>query len=350
MPATYLPIKLNRRSSHRARRHKMPARSARTGKFLKRGSAHRSSKRRRNTPKGFHLGRGTPAHSWLRANHHGRSRGAAYYRKKRGSKARRAGTWKPGWAKRIRTSHRSAAKTYRSKKRRGTRRRNTGLARYNKPIRYRTRHVVVHKTKRLRNPVGFDAADRLSSLGTWGKIGLGILFGLGGLVVAFGVPKGLAVVTGKDVFQRGWGGVATSAVASVGVGLLVGLVSKKASLALLTAAGVGVVLLAGNALHSGAAQAVIPVNEAVLAAMLPTMSGGGAAQQDLSNVPSAMPGINAYGLPMGTRPGAADYHPGGFHAQKGPADYYPATRDTKNALTSSTSSYYGNPLKNKERF
>ncbi len=160
----------------------------------------------------------------------------------------------------------------------------------------RTKQVLVHHTKRLRNPVGFDDRDGLMRLGTWGKIGVSMLFGLAGLLISFGVPKGLAMLTGWDSLQRGWGGVATAAagtvVVSVGVGFLVGLMSKpmgkKVTLGLLAAGAVGVAVLGLGAALGKTSQSLIPVNEAVLASMLTTSggsSGGQVVKAPLFNVP-----------------------------------------------------------------
>jgi hypothetical protein len=203
---------------------------------------------------------------------------------------------------------------------------------------HRTREVLVHRTKHMRNPVGFDHVDGLTRLGTWGKVGLGVLFGLAGLLVAFGIPKGLAVITGKDFFQRGWGGVATAAVASIGVGFLVSLLSKRASLGLLTAAGVGVALLAMGAILGKNAQVLIPVNEAVLASMLPmwnsTAAPAPAGSQTVKAPLYNQPGVGLVTMDpilaqtMGLQPvgmGTITYYPAApSGAGTYPDTYYPA--------------------------
>lgn len=323
MPATYLPIK--RAASKGHRKSNVPARSSRTGRFLK---GHRSN---------------LPAKTHFSGKHRGQG-----FRYRAGQKARKGPS---AWAKKqkhypikywTRTKPKARkSKAYKAAKKSRPRAKTRVVTKVKvrkvvvPKVSYRTKKVIIHKTKRMRNPVGFDHADSLWRLGTWGKVAVGVAFGLGGLVVAFGIPKGLAVITGRDAFQRGWGGVATSAVASIAVGLGVGLVSKRAGLALLVAAGTGVFLLAINALHPKAAQAVIPVNEATLAAMLPTFEGSGQ--------------------------GPADYQPGNFHRQipqtapaqipgRGPRDFYPATANTRSSTAGDEASFYGSALAPKERF
>ena len=330
---TYLAIKkTNRRSGHRAKRSNLPARSAK-GRFLK---GHRSNRPKYSRPKARH--NRPKSHRTARRSNRPKARrrsnlpsGFTFTKLGRHS-GKPGGRFQSGWegVSKWRGPGKKRANGKRRKNRghRGKRRSNTGL------IRYKTNTKIVHRTKRLRNPVGFDSSDSLKRLGTWGKIGLGIVFGLGGLVIAFGIPKGLAVVTGKDALQRGLGGVATAAVATLVVGISVGMLSKKAGLALIVAGGVGVVYLLANAISGKAAQTLIPAVEASLAAVLPTF--GETAMEP-------------------RRSGPSDFYPGGRRAPdrnpgRGPSDFYPATPNTRSSTTGDEASFYGSALVQKERF
>ncbi len=195
----------------------------------------------------------------------------------------------------------------------------------------RTKEVLVHKTKRLRNPVGFDDRDGFLRLGTWGKVGVSVLFGLLGLLVSFGVPKGLAMLTGWDSLQRGWGGVATAAagtiVVSVGAGFLVGLMSKpmgkKVALGLLAACAVGVAVLGLGAALGKSSQTLIPVNEAVLASMLPATGGASAPAPSGSQVVKA-PLFNVPGVGLTTMDPTTAANMGLQPVGMGQITYYPA--------------------------
>lgn len=344
--ATYLPIK---RGGYRAKRS-TPARGAKGGSKTAYKSRTKAKAKRRsngravlwskspiaatgvgristNVPRGFHLGRGVRSGTWLRYNAPSKSKS---------KKKRRPGTWKKGWAKKLKTTHRSTARSFkRSNPYRGNQR--------GAKTKYRTRTVVAYKTNRLRNPVGFDGQDSLKSLGTWGKVGIGVLFGLGGFIVAFGIPKGLAVATGMDSFQRGWGGVATAGVVSVGASLAVGMVSPKAGYAVLVASLTATAILALNAINARGAQAVIPVNEAVLAAMLPTYEakkGTGPADY--------LPGGSRVNQPTQYLP---DSRPARLPGGRGPSDFNPAMRGPPSSeAVGRESSYHSRALAPKERF
>jgi hypothetical protein len=89
------------------------------------------------------------------------------------------------------------------------------------------------------------------------------------------------------------------------------------------------------------------VNEATLAAMLPTFTPApGSPQAMLANAQA-----QAQTLANQTAVGN-DYQRAGFHGQgkKGPSDFYPGTPNTPSALTGTTNSFYGSPLKSKEKF
>jgi hypothetical protein len=192
---------------------------------------------------------------------------------RRRRKARRHHAWRKNPRRRRSHARRHHAPPRRHRRRNSGHRRRGGV---------RTRTVVIRTTRHRRNPFGADHTDGFFKMSTWGKVGFGVLIGLAGLAVAFGVPKAISYFMGysppSSWPQLGYTGLLTSAASVVGVSFLVShFVSKGAGVALLIAGLTGTALLALNAFLGTTAQTVIPVQEAILAAAGATTSSASAA-------------------------------------------------------------------------
>ena len=190
--------------------------------------------------------------------------------------------------------------------------------------------------RRRRNP------DYGMALGVVGKS----VSVLAGMSVSFGVPKLLGMYV-HPAFQRGFGGVATSAVSSWGASWLVGKVNRGAGHMLLVGGIAGTILLGLSALSASARTMAFPIEEALLAASLPTMGAAPASAPALSAAAKtlydqviatgaspqvAMAAVQGAGLADYLKPKQLeDYYSPPAAGRRGPADYFKPNPSSKNS-------------------
>jgi hypothetical protein len=219
-----------------------------------------------------------------------------------------------------------------SSKRRKNPYRSRRRARRSNPFRIRRRRrnpgVVVYRRRGRRHNPGLGTITQplsaLWDLRTWTLAAEG----LGGLSVSLSVPKLLAKATGVDGFQRGFGGVATAFVSTAATSGLVSAVTRgRLGRGIFVGGLIGSSLLLVSALSTKVREQLFPVEEALLAAALPTMPAkkgtadwySAKAQAVYDNLISqgqspqvAMQALKQLGLAdyitVGRRKGAQDYY------------------------------------------
>lgn len=277
---------------------------------------------------------------------------------RRPAKARRRAN--PGRSRRTSARRRRRATgivVLRAPRRRRRRSRSTSLARaprrrrrvsaHRRSRRRARRGVVLHRRRRggvarRRNPGG-RIVSAFRNLFSWSTL-IEVGGGLGGLAIGFAGPKYIAQLTGISGFQRGLGGVATSVVSTTVASGLVSMFSPRSGSALLIGGLMGSGLLLLSAFLPDTRAQFFPIEEALLAAALPTMGGAtpaqkqmsGAAQGMLNNLiaagqspETAMAMVKSMGLGDYLRPGQLnDYYVTPQRqlapARSGVADYYGA--------------------------
>lgn len=177
---------------------------------------------------------------------------------------------------------------------------------------------------------GFKA---LFSVQTWAQAAGGAV----GFTVAMAGPKLLAKVTGKPVVQRGFAGVATSVGSTLLASTLAGVVSGTAARTIFAGGLIGNLILIFSAISHEYRAKVVPIEEALVAAALPTLPGKGSitggnldASQRISAGASQMfasllsGGMSPQQASEALRSmGLSDYlRPGQLTARKGVSDYF----------------------------